>query len=71
VQSGGPRALLAIADRPPESLATNTRSFAPSLFVNVCMDGTSIQPTFDDGVQKQRELELVEVSAKSGKWVKV
>jgi len=37
------------------------------------MDGKSIQPTFDDddGVQKQRELEAVGASAKSGKWVKV
>jgi predicted dehydrogenase len=40
-------------------------------FVNACIDGKPVQPTFDDGVKNQRVLEAVEQSAKSGKWVKV
>lgn len=40
-------------------------------FVNACVDGKLIQPTFEEGVKNQRVLEAVEASAKSGKWVKV
>jgi len=40
-------------------------------FVNACVDGKSIQPTFDDGVRNQRVLEAVEKSAATGKWVKI
>ena len=40
-------------------------------FVNACVDGKPVQPTFDDGVKNQRVLEAVEESAKKGKWVKV
>jgi len=40
-------------------------------FVNACVDGKSIQPTFEDGMRNQRVLEAVEQSAKSREWVKV
>ena len=40
-------------------------------FVNGCVEGKLVQPTFEDGVKNQRVLEAVEESAKSGKWVKV
>lgn len=40
-------------------------------FVNACVDGKSVQPTFEDGVKNQRVLEAVEKSATSGKWVKI
>jgi predicted dehydrogenase len=40
-------------------------------FVNACIDGKPVQPTFDDGVKNQRVLEAVEKSAQTGKWVKL
>lgn len=40
-------------------------------FVNACVDGKPVQPTFEDGVKNQRVLEAVEESVKAGKWVKV
>lgn len=40
-------------------------------FVNACVDGKSVQPTFQDGLENQRVLEAVEKSAKTRKWVKV
>lgn len=40
-------------------------------FVNACVDGKSIQPTFEEGVKNQRVLEAVEKSAATGKWVKI
>jgi predicted dehydrogenase len=40
-------------------------------FVNACVDGKPVQPTFEDGVKNQRVLEAVEDSARSGKWMKV
>lgn len=40
-------------------------------FVNACVAGKSVQPTFEDGLQNQRVLEAVEKSANSRKWVKL
>jgi predicted dehydrogenase len=40
-------------------------------FVNACMDGKSVQPTFEDGLRNQRVLQAVEESVKTRKWVKV
>lgn len=40
-------------------------------FVNACVDGKSIQPTFEDGLRNQRVLEAVEESVKSRQWVKI
>jgi predicted dehydrogenase len=40
-------------------------------FVNACVDGKSVQPTFEDGLKNQRVLTAVEESSRKGKWVKV
>lgn len=40
-------------------------------FVNACVKGRSIQPTFEDGLRNQRVMEAVEKSAKTRKWIKV
>jgi predicted dehydrogenase len=40
-------------------------------FVNACIDGKPIQPSFDDGYKNQKVLEAVEQSSKSGKWIKL
>ena len=40
-------------------------------FVNACMEGKPVHPTFDDGLKNQLVLEAVEQSAKTGRWVKV
>jgi predicted dehydrogenase len=40
-------------------------------FVNACVRGQSVQPTFEDGLRNQRVLEAVEKSARTRRWVKV
>ena len=40
-------------------------------FVNACVEGKSVQPTFEDGLKNQRVLEAVEQSANTGRWVKL
>lgn len=40
-------------------------------FVNAVMDGTSVQPTFEDGLRNQRVLEAIEQSSESRSWVKI
>jgi predicted dehydrogenase len=40
-------------------------------FVNACVDGKPVQPTFEDGMRNQRVLEAVEESANKRQWVKV
>jgi len=40
-------------------------------FVDACVNGKSVQPTFEDGLRNQRVLEAVEKSARSRQWVKV
>jgi predicted dehydrogenase len=40
-------------------------------FVNACVEGKPVQPTFEDGVRNQQVLEAVETSAKTGRWVKL
>jgi predicted dehydrogenase len=44
---------------------------AVSDFVNACIDGKSVQPTFEDGLRNQRVLQAVEESVKTKKWVKI
>jgi predicted dehydrogenase len=39
-------------------------------FVNACVDGKPVHPTFEDGLKNQRVLEAVELSVKKGQWVK-
>jgi predicted dehydrogenase len=40
-------------------------------FVNACVDGKPVQPTFEDGLKNQRVLEAVELSVKNGRWAKI
>ena len=40
-------------------------------FVNACMYGKPVHPTFEDGLRNQQVLEAVEQSAKTGRWVKL
>jgi len=40
-------------------------------FVNACVEGKPVQPTFEDGLKNQRVLTAVEESSQQGKWVKV
>ena len=40
-------------------------------FVNACVEGKPVQPTFEDGLKNQRVLAAVEESSTKGKWVKV
>jgi predicted dehydrogenase len=40
-------------------------------FVNACVDGKSVHPTFEDGLKNQRVLTAVEESSQKGKWVNV
>jgi predicted dehydrogenase len=58
---------------PPGHILGYEHTFVHTIadFVNACVEGKSVQPTFEDGVRNQRVLEAVEASAKSGKWVKL
>ncbi len=40
-------------------------------FVNACVDGKPVQPSFEDGVKNQRVLHAAEKSAESRKWVEL
>src|SRR6267142_2049536 len=40
-------------------------------FVNACVDGKSVQPTFEDGLMNEKVLEAVEKSAGTRQWFKV
>jgi predicted dehydrogenase len=40
-------------------------------FVDACVAGKSVHPTFEDGLKNQRVLTAVEESSAKGKWVKV
>jgi predicted dehydrogenase len=40
-------------------------------FVNACVEGKPVHPTFEDGLRNQQVLEAVELSAKKGQWVKI
>ena len=40
-------------------------------FVNACVDGKPVQPTFEDGVKNQRVLAAVEESSQKGRWVRL
>ena len=40
-------------------------------FVNACVEGQAVHPTFEDGLKNQRVLAAVEESANKGRWVKV
>lgn len=40
-------------------------------FINACVAGKSVQPTFEDGLRNQEVLEAVERSSRTRRWVKV
>jgi len=40
-------------------------------FVNACVEGKPVQPTFEDGLKNQRVLAAVEKSNQKGRWVKL
>ncbi|MBP9903151.1 MAG: Gfo/Idh/MocA family oxidoreductase [Verrucomicrobiota bacterium] len=40
-------------------------------FVNACVEGKPVAPTFEDGLRNQQVLEAVEQSANTGRWVKL
>ena len=40
-------------------------------FVNACVEGKGVHPSFEDGLKNQRVLTAVEESSKKGKWVKL
>lgn len=58
---------------PPGHIIGYEHTFVHTIadFVNACVEGKPVQPTFEDGFKNQRVLEAVEASAKSGKWVKL
>ena len=58
---------------PPGHIIGYEHTFVHTIadFVDACVAGKSIQPTFEDGLKNQRVLEAVEESAKSRAWVKV
>ena len=58
---------------PPGHIIGYEHTFVHTIadFVNACVDGAPVQPTFEDGLKNERVLEAVEESAKSRQWVKV
>jgi predicted dehydrogenase len=58
---------------PPGHIIGYEHTFVHTIadFVNACVEGKSVQPTFEDGLKNERVLEAVEESAKSRQWVKV
>jgi predicted dehydrogenase len=58
---------------PPGHIIGYEHTFVHTIadFVNACVDGKSVQPTFEDGLKNERVLEAVEESAKKRQWVKV
>jgi predicted dehydrogenase len=40
-------------------------------FVNACVEGKPVHPTFEDGLKNQKVLEAVELSVKKNQWVKL
>lgn len=40
-------------------------------FVNACVDGKPVQPTFEDGLKNQRVLAAIEESNQKGRWAKL
>jgi len=40
-------------------------------FINACVEGKPVHPTFEDGFRNQQVLEAVETSIKKGQWAKV
>jgi len=58
---------------PPGHIIGYEHTFVHTIadFVNACVAGKAVQPTFEDGMKNQRVLEAAEESAKKRQWVKV
>ena len=58
---------------PPGHIIGYEHTFVHAIadFVDACVAGKSVQPTFEDGLRNQRVLAAVEKSAKTRRWVKV
>ena len=58
---------------PPGHLLGYEHTFVHTVadFVKAVVAGKSVQPTFADGLQNQRVLEAISISARSREWVKV
>jgi predicted dehydrogenase len=58
---------------PPGHVVGYEHTFVNTIadFVHAVAMGTSVQPTFEDGLANQRVLEAVEQSAQSRKWIKL
>ena len=58
---------------PPGHILGYEHTFVHTIadFVNACVDGAAVQPTFEDGLMNQKVLEAVERSAESKQWVKI
>lgn len=58
---------------PPGHIIGYEHTFVHTIadFVNACVNGKPVQPTFEDGLQNQKVLAAVEESAKKREWVKV
>jgi predicted dehydrogenase len=58
---------------PPGHIIGYEHTFVHTIadFVNACVTGKSVQPTFEDGLMNQRVLDAVERSAQKRQWVKV
>jgi predicted dehydrogenase len=58
---------------PPGHLIGYEHTFIHTIadFVNACVEGRPVQPTFEDGVKNQRVLAAVEESQQKGRWVKL
>ena len=58
---------------PPGHIIGYEHTFVNTIadFVDACVSGKAVQPTFEDGMRNQRVLEAAEESAKKRQWVKV
>ncbi|MGA9776882.1 MAG: Gfo/Idh/MocA family protein [Limisphaerales bacterium] len=58
---------------PPGHLIGYEHTFVHTVadFINACVEGKPVQPTFEDGVKNQRVLAAVEESNQKGRWVKL
>ncbi len=58
---------------PPGHIIGYEHTFVHTIadFVNACVAGKPVQPTFEDGLKNQRVLAAVEESSRRGRWVKV
>ena len=68
-----PGPAVALTWRALAPLQANHKVFVHAVadFVNACVEGKPVAPTFEDGLRNQQVLEAVEQSANTGRWVKL